>query len=214
MIRQSPLRDRGSERTVSVQRDIDTSSTPTAEMIRQSPLRDTDSLRVVSVPRGVDTSRGTMGFRGSDGAVSLMQRNVVVACKGIKMNDHFKSSFILTSEAAKVFEKLKTAFTTASVLKHFNSELSTRAETDASGYVINDILSQLHEGISHSVAYYSRKQIPAEIRYNTHDKELLAIVESFKHWRHYCEDSWHKIEVLIDHHHSKTFMSTTRLHNR
>ena len=83
-------------------------------------------------------------------------------------------------EAAKAFEELKTAFTTAPVLKPFNPELPTRVETNASGYAIDDILSQSHEGVWHPVAYYSRKQIPAKTRYNTHDKVLSAIVESFK----------------------------------
>ena len=106
-----------------MQRDVDASSAQSTEMIRQSPLRDRDSERTVSV-----------------------QRNILVACKGIKINNHFKSSFILTSETAKAFEELKIAFTTTPVLKHFNSELSTRVETNASGYVIDDILSQLHEG--------------------------------------------------------------------
>ena len=79
MTRQSSPRDRGSERTVSVQRDPDASSTQSTEMTRQSPLRDIDSDRVVSVPRDVDTSRGTtQGSRGSDGAVYLVQRNAVV----------------------------------------------------------------------------------------------------------------------------------------
>ena len=70
-----------------------------------------------------------------------MQRNIVVAFRGTKMNDYSKSSFILTPEAAKAFEELKTAFTTAPVLKHFNPELPTRVETDASGYAIDDIPS-------------------------------------------------------------------------
>ena len=146
MTGQSPLRDRGSERTVSVQRDVDTFSTLTAEIIRQSSLRDTDSNRVVLVQRDIDeSSRDTIGFRDSDEAVSLVQRNIVVAFRGIKTNNN--NSLILTPEVEKAFEELKIAFTTAPVLKHFNSELPTRVETDASGYAIDDILSQLHEGV-------------------------------------------------------------------
>ena len=52
---------------------------------------------------------------------------------------------MLTPEAKKAFEELKMAFTTAPVLRHFNPELSIRIETDASGYAIDDILSQLHD---------------------------------------------------------------------
>ncbi len=125
-----------------------------------------------------------------------------------------RAPFVLTEEAKKAFEDLKTAFTTAPVLRHFNPDLPIRVETDASGYALGGILSQLHENEWHPVAYYSRKQIPAETRYDTHDKELLAIMESFKHWRHYCEGSRHRIDVLTDHHNLKKFMSTTRLNSR
>ena len=52
---------------------------------------------------------------------------------------------MLTSETKKAFEELKMAFTTASILRYFNSELLIRIETDASSYVIDDILSQLHD---------------------------------------------------------------------
>lgn len=157
-----------------------------------------------------DLSSETTGSRRRTVSV---QRDAVVAFRGTRANDS-KSPFVLTPEARTAFEELKTAFTTAPVLKHFNPELPIRVETDASGYAIGGILSQLHEGVWHPIAYYSRKQIPAETRYDTHDKELLAIVESFKHWRHYCEGSRQKIEVLTDHHNLKRFMSTTRLNSR
>ena len=52
---------------------------------------------------------------------------------------------MLTSEIKKAFEKLKMIFTIASILRHFNSKLSIRIETNTSGYVIDDILSQLHD---------------------------------------------------------------------
>ncbi len=65
---------------------------------------------------------------------------------------------------------------------------------DASGYAIGGVLSQLTSQVTsgsgdlakseigqwHPVAYFSRKMIPAETRYKTHDGELLAIVEAFK----------------------------------
>ncbi len=180
--------------------------TGTDSHARVATNEDTDShARVVSnVQRdGVVPSRGTV------------QRDAAIASRGTKTNENdSKSSFVLTPEAKNAFEELKTAFTTAPVLKHFTPELPIRVETDASGYAIGGILSQLHSGVWHPVAYYSRKQIPAETRYDTHDKELLAIVESFKHWRHYCEGSRQKIEVLTDHHNLKKFMSTTRLNSR
>lgn len=50
----------------------------------------------------------------------------------------------------------------------------------------------------HLVAFFSRKIIPAETWYTTHNQELLIIVETFKTW-HYClEDCKHKILVFIN----------------
>lgn len=66
----------------------------------------------------------------------------------------------------------------------------------------------------HPVAYYSRKMLPAERNYETHDAELLAIVEGFKTWRHYLEGAVHTVLVLTDHNNLKKFMETTRLSGR
>ena len=39
--------------------------------------------------------------------------------------------------------------------------------------------------------------ISAEMRYETHNAELLAIVEAFKNWRHYLEGCQYEVLVLI-----------------
>ena len=52
---------------------------------------------------------------------------------------------MLISEIKKAFEKLKIVFTIVSILRHFNSELSIRIETNASNYIIDNILNQLHD---------------------------------------------------------------------
>ena len=56
--------------------------------------------------------------------------------------------------------------------------------------------------------------IPAETRYETHDGELLAIVEAFKNWRHYLEDCKHEVLVLTDHNNLRRFMDTKSLSPR
>ena len=66
----------------------------------------------------------------------------------------------------------------------------------------------------HPVAYFSRKMIPAETRYETHDGELLAIVEAFKTWRHYLEGCKHEVLVLTDHNNLRRFMDTKSLSSR
>ena len=126
-----------------------------------------------------------------------------------------KSDPFLTAEALVAFDQLKGAFVTAPVLRHFDAERHIRVETDASGYAIGGILSQKDdESHWHPVAYFSRKMIPAERNYETHDAELLAIVEAFRHWRHYLEGSTHEVLVLTDHNNLKRFMDTKRLGGR
>ena len=67
------------------------------------------------------------------------------------------------------------------------------------------------EGNSRPVAFWSRKMIPAEQNYETHNQELLAIVAAFKQWRHYLERSLYPIEMLTDHHNLRGFMKLKEL---
>ncbi len=53
--------------------------------------------------------------------------------------------------------------------------------------------------------------IPAKTRYETHDGELLAIVEAFKTWKHYLEGCKHEVFVLTDHNNLQRFMDTKSL---
>ena len=116
--------------------------------------------------------------------------------------------FQLPPKAKEAFERLKAAFTKAPLLRHFNPELRIRVETDASGFAISGIISQLQEddGHWHPIAFWSRKMTDTERRYEAHDGELLAIVEVFKHWRHYLEGSRYPVVVKSDHANLRTFM--------
>ncbi len=123
----------------------------------------------------------------------------------------------LTSEVRKAFTKLRQAFVKASILNHFDLERHIRIETDASDYAISGVLSQLTSddlGRWYSVAFFSRKMILAETRYETYDGELLAIVEVFKTWRHYLEGCKHEVLVLTDHYNLQRFMDIKSLSSR
>ena len=127
----------------------------------------------------------------------------------------------LTPDAREAFNQLRQAFTEAPILRQFDPECHIRIETDASGYAMGGVLSQLtsdyltsNQGQWHSVAYFSRKMIPVETRYETHNGELLAIVEAFKTWRHYLEGCKHEVLVLTDHNNLRRFMDTKSLSSR
>jgi len=123
----------------------------------------------------------------------------------------------LPKEAKEAVRCLKDAFLGVPILAHFERERPTRLEVDASGGAISGILSQNGPGSDNKdqwrpVDFYSRKLIQAEYNYDTHDQELLAIVQSVKHWRHYL--SGIHFEILTDHMNLKWFMETKVLNHR
>jgi len=67
-------------------------------------------------------------------------------------------------------------------------------ETDVLDFAIGAVLSQQdEENRLHPVAFHSRKFQPAVINYEIHDKELLAVVDAFKHWRWYCKGATQQV---------------------
>jgi RNase H-like domain found in reverse transcriptase len=105
------------------------------------------------------------------------------------------------------------------MLRHFDPKKPARVETDASGFAEGGILSQPFKNAEgkllwHPIAYVSRKLSATEGVYETHDKELLAIVEMFKRWRHYLQEVEQTTEVWYDHNNLKYFMATTVLNGR
>ena len=116
--------------------------------------------------------------------------------------------------AKLAFTKLKQAFFKAPILHHFNLERYIRIETDVLGYIISGVLNQLTSndlGQWHSVTFFSRKIILAEIRYETHNDELLAIIETFKTWRHYLEGFEYEVFMLINLNNLRQFMNKKSL---
>jgi hypothetical protein len=107
------------------------------------------------------------------------------------------------------FAILKERFTTAPILAHFSPQEPVIVETDASDFALGAVLSQKdHEGRLHPVAFHSRKFTPAEINYEIHDKELLAVVDAFKRWRRYLEGAQHQVQVFSDHENLEYFTTT------
>ena len=131
----------------------------------------------------------------------------------------------LTFNAKKAFNHLQLAFTKALIFRHVDLKSHIQIETDLSGYAIGGMLSQLNFGFDippnnsnksdfnqwHPVAYFSRKMIPIEIQYKTHNTNLLAIVETFKTWRHYLESCKHEMLVSTNQNNLQQFMNTKSL---
>ena len=119
------------------------------------------------------------------------------------LTDHLRGKNIgwlqLGSSELEAFAKLKVMFSRAPFLHHYDPALPTRIETDASAFAIGAVLSQLWEGRWHPIAFLSRKLKGAELRYDTPDAELMAIVEAFRAWRPYLAYVRETVVVLTDH---------------
>jgi len=83
-------------------------------------------------------------------------------------------------------------------------------ETDVSDFAIVAVLSQRDKGNHlHPVAFHSRKVKPGvEINYEIHNKELLPVVDVFKHWRWYCKRVTHQVQVFSDYQNLEYFTTT------
>jgi hypothetical protein len=149
----------------------------------------------------------------------LTKKSKDQAKSGPKLRREELTPLKLTSVQIGCFRALLEAFRLRPVLAHYDPALSTRIETDASGRAICGILSQFVIGLDGKetwkpVAFMSRKMTDVETRYDTHDTELLAILESLKEWRHLLEGLRDEFEVLTDHNNLKWFMTTKALSRR
>ena len=101
------------------------------------------------------------------------------------------------------------------MLAHFDPTKQVIIETDTSDFAIGTVLSQRdEENRLHHVAFHSRKFQSGEINYEIHDKELLAVVDVFKHWRCYCKGATHQVQVFSDHQNLEYFTTTKVLNRR
>ncbi|QRW17568.1 Retrotransposable element Tf2 protein [Rhizoctonia solani] len=100
----------------------------------------------------------------------------------------------------EAFQGLKNAITNAPVLCHADPSKPYFLETDASGTALGSILSQQQEDSRlHPLGFLSESFKGAEQNYDTHNKELLAIICSFEYWRIFLEGMEHSITVFTDH---------------
>jgi len=100
----------------------------------------------------------------------------------------------------QVFRDLQSTLMLAPVLILPDYDKLFTLITNASDYTTGSILEQEDAfGRSHAVAYFSKSLQPAEHNYEIHNKELLAIIHSLKHFRHYLQGNKHHTKIFSDH---------------
>ena len=123
--------------------------------------------------------------------------------------------FEWTNECERAFTILKEKILSQPILWHPQPERQFEVEADASDFAIGGQLGQRDdEGRLHPVAFFSKKLNGPELNYQVHDKELMAIVEAFKEWRHYLSGANHKVIVYTDHKNLTYFTTSKELNKR
>ena len=132
---------------------------------------------------------------------------------GRKSGDFSKEQGSVQHQA---FLSLLGAFQTVLLLRHYDPKLPIRLEVDASDVVLGRVLSQLQYNTQkqYPIAFFSKQFKGAEVHYATPDKELMAIVECFKHWRYYLDGTRHTIEVWSDYMNLQGFMRQPKINGR
>jgi hypothetical protein len=108
--------------------------------------------------------------------------------------------FKWTEECQHAFEDLKRRFMEKPVLVHPDVTKPFIMETDASLFAVGAVLKQRgDDGEWHPCAFYSHRLSPTEQKWQTYDRELLAIEKSLKTWNHLLKGSPHDILIFCDH---------------
>lgn len=105
--------------------------------------------------------------------------------------------FEWNNECQEAFKAIKQMLTTSPVLSFPKKEGEFILETDASNIGIGAVLSQKQDGIEKVIAYFSRVFSKSERNYCVTRRELLAIVDSMKSFRHYLLGQ--KVYIRTDH---------------
>ena len=95
----------------------------------------------------------------------------------------------------QAFNQLKHDITADPVLVFPESGQPYLVETDASGFATGGILLQKQNDVWRVVTYRSQSMTPPEKNYQIYNKELLAVVQALKEWRHHLLGAKHAVEV-------------------
>jgi hypothetical protein len=171
-----------------------------------------ETIQSWQIPQSLKDVQSFLGFTNCNrrfiNGFSRICRPLTESTKGDK------KSWKWTLEMNKAFDELKKWFINAPILKHYDPNRQCILETDASDFALGAILSQRSDDNAlHPSTYHSRKFTPTEINYEIHDRELLAIVDSFKLWRRYIDGSLFMVLVYSDHQNLEYF-TTMKILNR
>ena len=167
----------------------------------------------VDAVRNYPTPRNAKEVRAFLGLASFYRRLVAKfaeTAKPLTKLTRKRQEFHWGPSQQEAFDELKTKLCTTPVLAYPNFELPFILTTGASKVAVAAILSQVQNGLEHSVVYASRQLNKPEEAYLTSEAELLALVWAAKHFRCYLYAN--RFTVRTDHaalKYLKTFSDTS-----
>jgi len=175
---------------------------------------DPEKVSVVSQWSYPSSVKGIQSFLGFCNFYRRFIRDYGIIAKPLVQLTKNNVPFRFTEECKDAFDDLKLTLTSAPLLRHYRQDLRCLLETDASDGVVAGVLSQQHGEDWFPVAFFSKTMLPAELNYAVHDKEMLAIIRSFGHWRAELTGAPHQVRVVTDHKALEYFMTSKQLNAR
>ena len=96
-------------------------------------------------------------------------------------------SIELSDEALAAFKKVNSELAQATLLTHPQPDAPACIMVDASDVAVGGVLQQHIGGEWQPIAFFSKRLQPAETRYSTFGRELLAVYLTIRHFRHVLE---------------------------
>ncbi len=159
------------------------------EAIRPDPAK-VAALDAMRPPTNITEHRGLMGFANF---LAQYVPHYSTITEPLRRLQSGRALFRWTSDQQKAFECLKAAFREDPCLVPYDERLPLTVATDASATGLGAVLLQNNR----PVMYLSRALTPAETRYSTIEKELLAVVFAMQRAHFYTFGR--TVRILTDH---------------
>ena len=136
------------------------------------------------------TTKQVRTFVGTVGYYKRFIKDYAEICRPLYNLTKASVKFEWSPECEEAFQTLKQRLMTAPIMGYPREEGQYILDTDASGFAIGAVLSQLQTDSNGAtservISYASRVLKPQETRYCARRRELLAIVDFVKHFRAY-----------------------------
>ena len=142
-------------------------------------------------------AKGVRQFLGLAGYYRLFIKYFAKIAKPLTKLLQKNETFNWTKDAENAFENLKEILCSAPLLQSSDMNKPFLITTDASGYAVGGILLQGKIGRDIAIAYTSRVLRGPELKYDTYEKEALAVIHAVRTYRPYVFGR--KFTIVTDH---------------